>query len=97
MRKNQTASSFLGETFQVHVTPCRGYSGEDCRTLRFFSVFRVVSYSKAVTIYGSTHVETEFAVEGLVDDRVGWFCEEIGKKDWLELILRRSYLFAFID
>jgi hypothetical protein len=68
MGKDKTTLSFLGETFEVHVTPCWGNCCEDCGTLTFCTVFGVVSYAKTVAVYGTTHVETEFAVKGLVDD-----------------------------
>ena len=42
----------------------------------------IVTKSKAIAV-NDTSLKEEFRVEGLVDDGVRWFGEEVGKEDWL--------------
>jgi hypothetical protein len=47
----------------------------------------VIAKSKAIAI-NDTGLKEEFGVEGLIDDGVGWFGDEVCKQDWLLLVGR---------
>lgn len=68
MSKDKTALSFLGETFEVDVTPSWSNCGEYCRAVTVGFIFRIISQTESIAIDGPSHVETESVVEGLVDD-----------------------------
>jgi hypothetical protein len=61
-------------------------------------LLRVISKSKAIAI-DDVGLEEEFGVEGLIDDRVGWFGEQVCEQNWLLSAGRWwwGYLTAFVN
>lgn len=81
MSEDERGFDLFRNALEVLIVPSGGDGGEDAGGVAKFRVGSgvVPSDAKAIAVDSTRGIETQTRIEGLVDDRVGWTCDEMAK------------------